>query len=47
MSTIKKTRPPKVPKKKSPPVLTTVNLRALAAKHQPPQSWFEEDLDEI
>ena len=27
--------------------LTGAKLRALAAKHKPPQSWYEEDLDGI
>lgn len=35
------------PKAKRVPRLTMAKLRVLAAKHKPPQSWFEEDLDGI
>jgi hypothetical protein len=47
---LKKPKPKKAPKRTSPKVkrprgLTNAELRELAAKYPPPQSWFDEDLE--
>jgi len=45
---VKEIRPTKTKAaRKETPKLKAAKLRELAAKHKPPQSWFEEDLDAI